>query len=69
MFCVVPNSDASAYLPVDCSVQGALVVQTQAEYSANPFNMDMNSAVEVGSAIALLLATAWCVRMLRAAIF
>ncbi len=64
MYCM--RSDTATVTEVSCDTPDALVVLTRVELvQYSPFYLDPESAGQIGGALLLVMAVAWCMRQLR----
>lgn len=64
MYCM--RADSSTITEVSCDTPDALVVLTRLELvQYSPFYLDPESAGQIGGALLLVMAVAWCMRQLR----
>ncbi|GKS96150.1 hypothetical protein [Acidovorax sp. SUPP2825] len=60
------RADSSTITEVSCDTPDALVVLTRLELvQYSPFYLDPESAGQIGGALLLVMAVAWCMRQLR----
>ncbi|WP_404302691.1 hypothetical protein [Alicycliphilus denitrificans] len=64
MYCL--HHDGQSYAEVSCDTPDALIVVTRLELAQmSPFNLDPQSAVEIGGALLMVMAVAWLLRQAR----